>query len=425
MSTEILQMSEVLTDLVRGIPTGLETSPAAIATHGLAPQSGNMPLPVLTMDEPGFETNIELMMRYCREQHVQIAPHAKTPMSPALAQKLIDAGAWGASVANIQQAAVMLQHGIRKLIFANEVGGTKSGQRLGTLLAKYPEAECLVFADSRACLASLIEAGKVCDRPIAVLLELGAGRAGLRDQAQLDDLLAFAQQSEPFIHVKGIAVYEGSAEADSESEKVEKIKKLLSFGLASASAIKDRLNLEQVIFTAGGSSYFDLVCDAVHQHGDSRLTTILRSGAIFFFDHGVYEKALIGACKRNETLASMAAQQQTGFQPVLRVWAEVLANPEPGLYICSMGKRDVSHDLDLPRVCGLYREGRTVSTRADRFQVTQLNDQHAFIQSDEPMQIGDILEFGISHPCTCLDKWSFIYGIKNGSVVNAYQTYFG
>src|SRR5690606_3991753 len=215
MSTEILQMSEVLTDLVRGIPTGLETSPAAIATHGLAPQSGNMPLPVLTMDEPGFETNIELMMRYCREQHVQIAPHAKTPMSPALAQKLIDAGAWGASVANIQQAAVMLQHGIRKLIFANEVGGTKSGQRLGTLLAKYPEAECLVFADSRACLASLIEAGKVCGRPIAVLLELGAGRAGIRDRAQLENVLQLATQSDAFIQVKGIAVYEGSAEADS------------------------------------------------------------------------------------------------------------------------------------------------------------------------------------------------------------------
>lgn len=418
-------MSEVLTDLVRGMPPGLKTDVATIATHGLAPQSGNMPLPVLTMDEAGFKANIELMMRYCREQQVQIAPHAKTPMSPALAKKLIGAGAWGASVANIQQAAVMLQHGIRKLIFANEVGGVRSGQRLGALLSKYPEAECLVFADSRACLASLIEAAKACGRPIAVLLELGAGRAGIRDLAQLEDALQFAAQSDAFISVKGIAVYEGSAEADSENEKIEKIKKLLSFGLASASAIKDRFNLEQVIFTAGGSSYFDLVCEAVRRHGDSHLTAILRSGAIFFFDHGVYEKALAGACRRNETLARLAAQEDTRFRPVLRVWAEVLANPEPGLYICAMGKRDVSHDLDLPRVCGLYRDGRRLSAHAEHFEVAQLNDQHAFIRSDEPMLVGDILEFGISHPCTCLDKWHFIYGIDNGQIVNAYQTYFG
>ena len=418
-------MSDVLKDLVRGIPPGLQADSATIAAHGLAPQSGNMSLPVLTMDEPGFEANIELMMRYCREQQVHIAPHAKTPMSPVLAQKLIDAGAWGASVANIQQAAVMLQHGIRKLIFANEVGGVSSGRRLGSLLARYPDAECLVFADSRACLASLIEAAKTCERPIAVLLELGAGRAGARDQVQLENLLEFARQSASFIQVKGIAVYEGSAEADSESEKVEKIKKLMSFGLASASTIKNQLNLEQVIFTAGGSSYFDLVCEAVRQHGDSDLTAILRSGAIFFFDHGVYKKALAGACKRNETLARLAARQKTGFQPVLRVWAEVLSNPEEGLYICGMGKRDVSHDLDLPQVYGLHREGQALSTNAGRFQVTQLNDQHAFIRSDEPMQVGDILEFGISHPCTCLDKWNFIYGIKNGSVINAYKTYFG
>lgn len=418
-------MSDVLKDLVRGIPPGLQADAATIAAHCLAPQSGNMPLPVLTMDEPGFEANIELMMRYCRGQQVQIAPHAKTPMSPALAKKLIDAGAWGASVANIQQAAVMLQYGIGKLIFANEVGGVRSGQRLGALLARYPEAECLVFADSRACLASLIEAGKVCGRPIAVLLELGAGRAGIRDRAQLENVLQLATQSDAFIQVKGIAVYEGSAEADSESEKTEKIKKLLSFGLASASAIKNQLNLKQVIFSAGGSSYFDLVCEAVRQHGGSGLTTILRSGAIFFFDHGVYEKALAGACKRNETLARLAARQETRFQPVLRVWAEVLSNPEEGLYICGMGKRDVSHDLDLPRVCGLYREGQAISTNANRFQVTQLNDQHAFIRTDEPMQVGDILEFGISHPCTCLDKWNFIYGMKNGNVVNAYRTYFG
>ncbi len=418
-------MSEVLMDLVRGIPPGLQIAPSTIAAQNLAPQSGNMPLPVLTMDEPGFNANIALMMQYCREQQVQIAPHAKTPMSPALAKRLINAGAWGASVANIQQAAVMLRHDIRNLIFANEIGGVNSGRRLGLLLAKYPDAECLVFADSNATLTSLIEASKACGRPIAVLLELGAGRAGVRDQIQLDSLLDFARQSEPFIQVKGVAVYEGSAEADSESEKVAKIRKLLSFGLESASTIKRLLNLEEVIFTAGGSSYFDLVCEAIHQQADRGLNTILRSGAIFFFDHGVYEKALAGACKRNETLARMAGQQERHFQPVLRVWAEVLSNPEQGLYICGMGKRDVSHDLDLPRVCGLYRDGKALSTNAEHFQVTQLNDQHAFIRSEESMQIGDILEFGISHPCTCLDKWNFIYGMDSGAVVSAYKTYFG
>ncbi|NKF34777.1 amino acid deaminase, partial [Pseudomonas sp. BGM005] len=46
-----------------------------------------------------------------------------------------------------------------------------------------------------------------------------------------------------------------------------------------------------------------------------------------------------------------------GFRPALRVWAEVLSRPEPGLAIAGMGMRDVAMDQDLPRPLALYRNG--------------------------------------------------------------------
>jgi D-serine dehydratase len=95
-----------------------------------------------------------------------------------------------------------------------------------------------------------------------------------------------------------------------------------------------------------------------------------------------------------------------------------------------MGKRDVSHDIDLPKPLAFYRDGQAldVDLEHDKFSITQLNDQHAFLHSTgqaPALRPGDIVEFGISHPCTCIDKWRLILGVREGRVVSAYKTYFG
>jgi D-serine dehydratase len=43
-------------------------------------------------------------------------------------------------------------------------------------------------------------------------------------------------------------------------------------------------------------------------------------------------------------------------------------------------------------------------------EVVKLNDQHAFlaIDDDAPLDVGDLVCLGISHPCTALDKWRLI-----------------
>ena len=84
--------------------------------------------------------------------------HAKTPMSPQIVQRLLDAGAWGATVANLQQAAVLLRAGVRRLMLGNEIGGLASGARLGQLLAAYPDARLLAFADSADTVRALAAA---------------------------------------------------------------------------------------------------------------------------------------------------------------------------------------------------------------------------------------------------------------------------
>ena len=78
---------------------------------------------------------------------------------------------------------------------------------------------------------------------------------------------------------------------------------------------------------------------------------------------------------------------------------------------------------------------RCASTEADAAlgavpdgRVVKLNDQHAFLvpASGDDFEVGDVVEFGISHPCTCLDRYRFVFGLdENGVVRHAYPTYFG
>jgi D-serine dehydratase len=61
------------------------------------------------------------------------------------------------------------------------------------------------------------------------------------------------------------------------------------------------------------------------------------------------------------------------------------------------------------------------------YRVTQLNDQHCHLEipSASALQVGDMLAFGISHPCLTFDKWRLLYVVdEKYDVVSAARTYF-
>ena len=83
---------------------------------------------------------------------------------------------------------------------------------------------------------------------------------------------------------------------------------------------------------------------------------VLRSGAIFFHDHGVYRRALDAMDQRAGFEFGGERHSAADFQPALRLWGEVLSRPEPDLAICGFGMRDVSYDQDLPTPLAAYRD---------------------------------------------------------------------
>jgi len=197
-------------------------------------------------------------------------------------------------------------------------------------------------------------------------------------------------------------------------------------------ALRSRVGADApLILSAGGSVFFDKVVAALAPTvaRDDNAKLVLRSGAIFFHDNGVYDRAMAAVDERHGfALDGNPVSARQSFRPALRLWAEVLSRPEAGTAVCGMGMRDVSFDQGFPVVLSRYRNGAPLSLANALPTVVKLNDQHAFLAlaPDSDLAVGDVLEFGISHPCTCLDRYRVIFGVdETGHVNNAYPTYFG
>jgi D-serine dehydratase len=64
---------------------------------------------------------------------------------------------------------------------------------------------------------------------------------------------------------------------------------------------------------------------------------------------------------------------------------------------------------------------------SDAHKVTGLNDQHCHLAlpADSPLAVGDMVSFGISHPCTTFDKWQVLCLVDDEyTVTGAIKTYF-
>lgn len=98
------------------------------------------------------------MATFCKKLGAVWRPHMKAIRIPAIAKKMVDAGAVGVTCAKISQAAVLVDSGIRDVLIANEVVGDLKIRALLALAAK-ADAVCVAVDDEvrrSLCLPSTI-----------------------------------------------------------------------------------------------------------------------------------------------------------------------------------------------------------------------------------------------------------------------------
>ena len=178
---------------------------------------------------------------------------------------------------------------------------------------------------------------------------------------------------------------------------------------------------DELIVSAGGSAVFDLVVPGLKLALDRPVQGLLRSGCYITHDHGTYRRMKAVMDRR------LGCDEASGLRAALEVWTVVQSVPEPGLAILSAGRRDLSHDVEMPIPIALCPRGETLPrpVPAD-WTVSGLNDQHAYLRiGSATLQVGDRIGLGISHPCTTFDKWRWMPVVDEQlNVVDAITTNF-
>jgi D-serine deaminase-like pyridoxal phosphate-dependent protein len=364
-----------------------------------------VPLPAAVVMRDALEHNIATMARYCRDHGLILAPHGKTTMFPPIVRRQLAAGAWGMTAATAVQATALAGMGAPRIILANQVVDPGSLRLLDELLAR-PGLEVFAFVDSLAAYDALVN-GVAHHDHLWALVELGfdGGRAGVRThEAGVE--LARAIAAGP-VRLAGVASFEGILDGGDIASTLGLVDRLMERVASLALAVVRDVTYKTPIVTVGGSAYFDRAAEVLKPAlAGSPYTIILRSGCYASHDVGVcHQQSPFGAHPR--------APYQ--LKDAVQLWAAVLSRPEPTLVIAGLGKRDAATDHGLPVPRFVYSAGAVKAVVAG---VTMVNDQHAYltVPADSPLAVGDLLGFGISHPCTTFDKWRAI------SVVDASYT---
>lgn len=373
--------------------------------------------PFAVLEQEALDHNLTTMAGWCRDHGVELQPHGKTTMAPALFRRQLDAGATGITAATPAQVRVMREHGVPTVQLANELVQRREAAWVGEQLAADPSFTFSTWVDSPDAVAilesSLAPTGAVVD----VLLEVGApgGRTGCRDAEQRAAVRAEIERS-PHVRLVGVAGYEGAVAGDRSPSSLATARDYLTEVRAAADELTGLDG--PVVLSAGGSMFYDVVADVLGAGwDDGAARVVLRSGCYVTHDSGMFH--------RNSPLDGPDAP--VTLRAALTVWGSVISRPEPTRAFLDVGRRDISFDQGLPIPLRRLPRGGTESEPFTSATVSALNDQHAFVEvgADTELDVGDRVQLGISHPCTTFDKWRRIPVVdRTGAVIDQIDTFF-
>ncbi|HLJ20377.1 MAG TPA: amino acid deaminase [Stellaceae bacterium] len=422
----------VLDQTIKGMPGGVRPFRLdEIGRHGWNVLREDLPMPLAVLKESALRHNGHWMRAFLERSGAVIAPHGKTTMSPQLFERQLADGAWAITVATAHQLQVARQFGIRRVVLANQLIGRQAIRYVLDELRSDPTFDFYCLVDSKENIAELARCAEAAglDRPLQLLIEGGfpGGRAGCRTVDAALEVARAIGAAGSRLSLRGVEGFEGLSRGISDPDERERqVSAFLDF-LVEIAVACERAGLfspGEVILSAGGSKYYDMVTARFAKAEiDRDFLVVTRSGCYLTHDSVLYRHAF----ERLETRSATLHELGPGLIPALEVWAYVQSRPESAKVILTLGQRDISTD-NLPVALTWLRRGssRPMPVPAGH-QVTGLNDQHCHmtVPPDSPLAVGDLVCFGISHPCLTFDKWQVICVVDDDyNVVSAIRTFF-
>jgi D-serine deaminase-like pyridoxal phosphate-dependent protein len=333
--------------------------------------------PQLLLDLDIVDANLRRMLANCR---VDVRVHFKSLKCTGLARHLAANGVRGFLCAKLNEAEALADAGISDLFVANQIIGPVKLGRLAELALR---AKVRVCVDDPGNVVEMARAAQAARAEIGVLVEvdIGMGRCGVAPgEATLD--LARHVASQPGLRFLGLQGYDGHLQMLPDVN--ERRSKCLE-GLAQLIATRRLLERHGVpveVVTGAGTGTWEFVAA---QEG----ITEIQPGSFLLMD-----------------CAYHAVRPEFGC--ALSILAAVISR-RPGRYILDAGSKAISRDFGTPVI-----KGRP----ADR--VVKLSEEHAVVDADEPVNLGDLREVLPAHCCATMNLHRQCVAVRGGRVEAAW-----
>jgi D-serine deaminase-like pyridoxal phosphate-dependent protein len=343
---------------------------------------GEVDTPALLVDVAAMERNTERMARtIIAEAGVNWRPHTKGIKAPAIAHRLLAAGAIGVTCAKLGEAEVMAAAGITDILIANQVVGPQKTARLAQLRRR---ADVIVAVDGEENLAELDRAARRAGVVLRVVIEVDVGmrRAGVLPGPPV---LALARTAAtlPGLQLAGVMTWESPAlGATDPDEKRRIVREALAQLTESAQRCRDAGFAMPIVSCGGTGTYW-----------------------LSAFEPGITEIQAGGG-----VLCDLNYRERLGVphENALTLLSIVTSRPTPTRIICDAGRKALSTDAATPRPLGVP------SVKSVGFSA-----EHGKIELKEPSDsphVGTKIEFVIGYADTTVALHDRFYGVRSGIV---------
>jgi len=336
--------------------------------------------PVLWVDLELMESNIQRFANFMKEVRIGWRPHTKGIKIPAIAHKLIDAGALGITCSKLSEAEVMAMGGIKDILVANQVVGAAKIQRLVNL---QHYAAIMVAVDDLGNARAISEAAEKAGTKVKVLIELNTGmdRSGITPGVGVVGM-AKGLQTLPGIALSGVMGWEGHVcKIEDPLEKEFQTRKAVS-ALVSSAQLCRQAGIEMPIVSCGGTGSYRITA---HLPG---VTEIQAGGGVF----GDVTYRRWGA----------------GMDCALFVLATVTSHPAPARAVVDAGRKAMNAEYSLPEVKDL-----------SGVRVGKLSAEHGVLEIDPAianLRVGDKINFITGYEDLTVFLYDQLVGVRNGKV---------
>lgn len=334
--------------------------------------------PCLLLDLDVVEANIAKMAAFFADKPAKLRPHFKTPKTPEVARRQLEAGAIGITVAKLGEAEVLADAGLGPILMANQVVGPVKIDRLMALLAR--GVDITVAVETQFNIDELVAGMQRSGQRAAAIIEVDSGMHRCGTATTADTVKLARALVDAGIDYRGIMGYEGHAVLIPDvAERTEKADAAISIVSQHVEALAEAGLAPAIVSVAGtGTAMIS---------GTKPWVTEVQAGSYVFMD-GRYQEVMPGQ-----------------FGSALTMLTTVISVHER-YAVADCGMKSLTNEFGAP----MSVDGTV--------KVARLSEEHATLTGDgiANLKAGDLLEVLPSHGDTTLNLHD-TYFVRRGDEI--------